>query len=230
MTTKQKLLIGILLVLTVIFWIAIFAFPNLRLRPETRPKSASVDTNVRELEKKYGSIDSRQGVAYVRQTLKEAYHPDPRQFEVANYIIKVDQGYIELATPEWTVGNKTIYAEIFNSLKGGSYSQSNLPIRYEIYVKEQVDPNTPQADVFKMLKNYYVIPDSVSLEAPKEFAVQLRGKAREVVWKNPDNTLESRSVWNIGEENVVYFLACRVFPDSDYYENETCYYGHTNKL
>ncbi len=228
--SRVKKVVLFLLIGTSIFLGAILFFPYLKITNiplfNDLPKSGTYST---EFQAKYGKIDTNQLLTYAEKTIKIPYRPNRSYLTTfKNGVISNNVDSVAFSTYPWNVDKTSTSVELTQSLKsvkGKAYSKNELPLDFSIYVKTANEKNLLPEELLKTSTTYFQIPKNIDISNYKNFEAEIGGKVVEVTWKDPLlNTIESRSVWDINEENKVYFIACRVFKDSPLYEKNTCYY------
>lgn len=226
MSTIKKAILFFLVCTSVILG-GILLFPYLKLTSiplfNNLPKANPISSATKA---KYGNIDTSQLVNYVEKTVKIPYRPNRSYLTTfKNGVVSNNRDYVTFSTNPWDINKTSTSVELTQSLKGKTYSENGLLHDYTIYAKTKNDRNESLENLLKKSITFFAMPAGIDLSKYKSFEAEIGGKVLEVTWRDTNlNTIESRSVWDTNEGDMVYFIACRVFKDSPLYKENTCYY------
>ncbi|GEM_PF-5838555 len=226
MSTSKKVIL-FFLICTSIFLGSVLLFPYLKLTDiSVFNKLPKPDTDTNVFQAKYGKIDTNALLVYAEKTIKVPYKPNKSYLTTLEYGgVATDTDFVTFRTYPWDVNKISVSVELNQSLKGSRYPENGLILDYGVFIKVSNEKNQPLEELLNTATKYYFIPKNIDMSQYKTFEAEIGGRVFEVTWKDPLlNTVESRSVWDINEGNMVYFIACRMFKDSPLYEKNTCYY------
>lgn len=206
-----------------IFTAAFIFIPAFSLRTLVEGKDAQVVDYAR-LQSKNSSLKQSQLFEFVRSVVKPAYLPDEQYWRRLHYTIGIQADTAVFTTNSWNVGSPTLYVEFDQSIRGNRYRNTGINLIEAVYVKEKISGNSSANELSNGISRYYLIPKDLKITVVKDFQAKIGGTVQEFVWKNDsEGVIESRSVWYIEEENIAYFVACRVHRDSPLFTKNTCY-------
>ncbi len=186
---------------------------------------------------------------YVRNVLLEKYYDSPNLTIRQRSVYLDDTSRYKSSV--WSKNGVDIYFQGFYSIKGNTYKDSNIPLDFDVMVKKTIQKGLTDEQKTQVLNeifkdNYFgnvnkftvnnevndvdIVDNSENRAADKpdtkKYTIKDRSRITEYVWENPDKTLESRAVWVIDEDDkneIAYFTACRIFPESPLYLQKTCF-------
>ena len=193
------------------------------------------------------NIDS---IEYVRKTLKADLYEEKNLMLRQRQVLPDETSRYKSAT--WVRDGQSIYFQAFHTIKGEKYKRSDLSLDYDIHVRLEIAKDMSAGDRVKMLDKFF-LNNNIKNAAKKEFnlkkgfkdadileengskqdinttkdvIIKDNSEVTEFVWDNPDNTIETRAIWVVdssGDNDIVYFVACKVFKASELYSKRSCF-------